>query len=161
MPSFIKEAHSFTKHDGVPHVELKYTEYVEGEGYVNRAALFATKPVGNWKDFVSRRDSFRYTDFLETMVHMTLEIRRELVRLQLENVICENKNIFSIIRIMNCIKILDPTFIPPVINVQCAWQKQFCKHMCTDTLVSVANTCKNEYRLERLYTTLLKIEEEL
>jgi hypothetical protein len=161
MPSFIREANAFVDKTNTPHVELKYSCYIEGEGYVNRTECFSTKPIGKWETFKSRRESFKYTDFLETKVHKTLQIRRRLIELQLDNVLCENNNIFSMLRIMNCIKILDPTFIPPVINVKCSWQKKFVKYMVTDVLTSVANGCKNEYRLERLYSTLLKIEVEL
>jgi predicted component of type VI protein secretion system len=161
MPSFIKEANYFVDNTNTPQVEIKYTIYVEGLGYVNLAECFATKPIGNWKNYVSRRESRKYTNFLETEVHKTLEIRRRLIELQLDNVMCENNNIFSIIRIMNCIKILDPTFIPPVINVRCSWQKQFARYMATEMVTRVSNSCKNEYRLERLYSTLIKIEEEL
>jgi hypothetical protein len=161
MPSFIREANSFVDKTNTPHVELKYTRYIQGMGYVNLAECFSTKPIGNWKTFESKRGSLKYSEFLETKVHKTLEIRRRLIELQLDDVLCENNNIFSIIRVANCIKILDPTFILPVINVRCSWQKKFMKYMATDTLISVANGCKNEYRLERLYLTLIKIEEGL
>lgn len=161
MPSFLKEANAFVDKTNTPQIEVKYTTYVEGYGYVNCAECFATKPIGDWTSFVSKRRSFNYTEFLGTMVHKTLDIRRRMIELQVDNVLCENYNIFSIIRIMNCIKILDPTFIPPVINVKCSWQKQFTRYMASTLLTRVANSCKNEFRLERLYSTLTKIEESL
>ena len=44
---------------------------------------------------------------------------------ELESALCENNNTRSVVRIMNAVKILDPTFSPPVINMHCAWQKRF------------------------------------
>jgi len=52
----------------------------------------------------------------------------------LDNVMCENNNIYSILRIMNTSKILDPTFIPPYINVKHAWQRKFARCVCETTI---------------------------
>ena len=51
MPSFVKEARTFIdERTNLPKVELKYSRYVEGDGYINEAACFNTKPIGNWEE---------------------------------------------------------------------------------------------------------------
>ena len=50
MPSFVKEARTFIdERTHLSKVELKYSRYVEGKGYINEAACFNTKPIGNWE----------------------------------------------------------------------------------------------------------------
>lgn len=161
MPAFLKESHAF-KSDltGDTHVEIKYTRYIDGEGYQNFADCFTTKPVGGWTDLKSQTESMRYEDFLDTMVEKTVVVRRVMALIQLDNCLCENNNIYSLIRIMNAVKIIDPTYEPSFINITCGWQKRFIKDFCTRTLPTVVETCNNEMRLEKLFNVLKSIEQE-
>ena len=59
---------------------------------------------------------------------------------------------------MNSIKILDPTFIPPIINKTRSWQKKLVKEICMDILPSLIQTSKNQVTLDRLFRTLQLIE---
>ena len=162
MPSFVKEAHVFhDKLTGKECVELKYTRYVEGRGYCDFAECFIAGPIGGWSDIKSSRQCMRYEQFLDTMVEKTIETRRVMALIQLENVLCENKNIHSLLRIMNCVKILDPTFIPPVINIRCSWQKTLVKRMCENTLPHVIEHCTNENRLATFFIVMRLIESEI
>jgi hypothetical protein len=97
---------------------------------------------------------------LDTMVHKTTETRRKMALVELESVLCENNNTRSIVRTMNAIKILDPTFSPPVINMRCSWQKRFIKDICTQQMPEIINTCTSDLRLEKLFRVLQLIEAE-
>ncbi len=61
---------------------------------------------------------------------------------------------------MNAVKILDPTFSPPVINMRCSWQKNFIKQMCVEQLPIIIDTCVNDLRLEKFFRVLQLIEAE-
>lgn len=162
MPAFLKEAHTFRDSlTGKESVELKYTRYIEGKGYVDFAECFDARPIGGWTDIKSSRESMRYEQFLDTMVEKTLTIRRVMALIQLENLLCENNNIYSLLRIMNTIKIIDPTFEPPIINVRCKWQKKLVRSICLHTLPHVIEFCTNEKRLDRLFNVMRLIESEI
>lgn len=158
MPSFLKEALVLTDEQ---RIELKYTKYVDGKGYEEFSDSFETRAVGNWTHILSSKVSMRYEQFLDTMLEKTTETRRVIALIELDNILCENKNIRSILRIMNAVKILDPTFNTPYINVSCGWQKKFVKNMCTDTIPEVIKTCANDRRLEIFFNVLRLIESEI
>ena len=100
MPSFIKEAHVFKDEEtGESKIELKYMRYVDGEGYMDCCALFDAKPIGKWEHYVSKSVSKRYEDFLLERVDKTIEVVRAMNLIELENVLCENHDINSIIRL--------------------------------------------------------------
>ena len=156
MPSFLKEAHVFDAH-----IELKYTRYIEGQGYKDFADCFRARPIGGWTDIKSNKESLRYEQFLDTMVEKTITTRRVMALIQLDNIMCENKNVRSLVRIMNTVRILDPTFTTPYINITSGWQKKLVKSMCLNTLPYVIERCTNEKRLERLFNVMRLIESEI
>src|SRR6056300_858948 len=139
-------------------VEVKYNKYIEGFGYETFTDYFNTELRGNF--YISSR-SLRYEKFLDTMVNKTIETRRRMVLIQLENVLLENKNVHSLIRLMNSVKIVDPTFRPPYINKSCSWQKRMVRDFCLTTLPKVIETCTNDNKLETLFNVLKLIESEL
>jgi|TARA_B110000908_G_C10209617_1_gene429505 hypothetical protein len=161
MPSYVKEAHVYVNNNGISCIEMKYTRYIEGRGYVNFPECYEAEPIGNWEDIDASHESFRYEEFLDTMVEKTIAIRRTMAVIELDNVLCENHNIHSILRIMNAVKIIDPTFVPVIINTRCTWQKQVAKDFCAYTFPDVIYACKNTKRLDKLFTVLRMIEEEL
>lgn len=158
MPSFVKEAHVFRDNQCV---EIKYTRYIDGQGYRDFAECFEAAPIGGWSDIKSTRECMRYERFLDTMVEKTIETRRVMASIELENVLCENKNIKSLLRILNSIKILDPTFVPPIINTRCAWQKRLVTHVCIHIIPNIIETCTNEKRLDTFFIVLRLIESEM
>ena len=95
------------------------------------------------------------------MVNKTTETQRKCVLVQLDNILLENKNIYSLVRIMNAVKILDPTFIPPLINTTCSWQKRMVKDFCLTTFPKIIEKSTNNYRLNRLFRVLQLIEEDM
>lgn len=162
MPSFIKEGRVFKDEEtGDSKIELKYMRYVDGEGYVDCCALFDAEPIGKWEYYVSKSISKRYEDFLLERVDKTIEVVRAMNLIELENVLCENHDINSIIRIMNSIKVLDNTFYPPYINKSKRWQRNFVRAICESTLPYMISRCTNQTKLEVLFTVLKQIEEEL
>ena len=103
----------------------------------------------------------KYEDFLDIMIEKTIETMRKMVLIELDNVMLENKNINLFIRIMNTIKILDPTFIPPVINKMCSWQKRYVIETCKKTLPQIIKTSTSKYRLNKMFKILKLIEIEI
>jgi hypothetical protein len=161
MTSFVKSALVTTDIEtGKTLVQIDYVKYTNGIGYENKQDLLETTPIGTWTEIKSISDTLRYEQFLDTMVHKTTETRRKMALVELESVLCENNNTRSIVRTMNAIKILDPTFSPPVINMRCSWQKRFIKDICTQQMPEIINTCTSELRLEKLFRVLQLIEAE-
>tara|TARA_Y100000389_G_scaffold179289_1_gene193181 strand:- start:1444 stop:1932 length:489 start_codon:yes stop_codon:yes gene_type:complete len=162
MPFYVKEARSFISHaTNTPRVEVKYSRYKEGEGYVNEAACFDAVPIGSWKEIQFAHGSTSFQEFLETMVVNTIDVVRYTALIILEDSICENRKVRSIIRIVNSIKIIDPTFTPPRINKKCSWQINYLKCFCKETFPAVIRACENRVRLEKLFIVLKMITEEL
>ena len=94
------------------------------------------------------------------MILKTTEVRRKMALVELENALCENNNTRSIVRIMNAVKILDPTFSPPVINMKCSWQKKLAKSICVEQLPHIIETSTSDLRLEKFFRVLQLIESE-
>ena len=163
MTSFLKTARVRDEESSVwgTVIETDYVKYIPGYGYEHFTDTFDSKPLGLWHEIRPISDSLVYEQFLNTMIEKTTEIRRKMVLVALENILCENKNIWSLIRTMNTLKILDPTFIPPIVNTRCAWQKRLIMVMCKETMPEVIESCKNDYRLEKVFKILKLIEADL
>tara|TARA_B100001142_G_scaffold205140_1_gene203521 strand:+ start:1367 stop:1855 length:489 start_codon:yes stop_codon:yes gene_type:complete len=157
MTAFVNQCHQiFYIDENKTFVEIYYSKYKEGKGYENLVDTFdtATTCDFNYND----KSLVRYERFLDTMVIKTIETIHKMVLIELDNVLLENKNINSLIRIMNSIKILDPTFSPPYINKKCSWQKKLVREICLDILPDVIKTSTNKFKLEKLFRTLQLIE---
>tara|TARA_B100000401_G_scaffold390639_1_gene296982 strand:+ start:1432 stop:1932 length:501 start_codon:yes stop_codon:yes gene_type:complete len=161
MTHFVKLAKQIIDldYDNSHMIEVKYDKYIEGFGYETFTDYFKTNIIAPITRFEPHANtSIRYEKFLDTCIDKTTETRRKMVSVQLENLMLENNNPYSLIRIMNCIKILDPSFIPPLINVSCGWQKRMMREFCLTTLPKVIETCTSDYRLEKLFRVLQLIE---
>lgn len=162
MPSFVKEARTFIdKRTNLPKVELKYSRYVEGEGYINEAACFNTKPIGSWEEIKFKHGFTSYADFLENDIVNTTRTRRVMASMMLEDILCENFNINCIIRVMNAVKIIDPTFAPPIINKGVRWQREFVREFCIHTFPLIIMKCGYKKRVADLIDVLKTIAIEL
>jgi hypothetical protein len=162
MPSFVKEARTFVnERTNLTNVELKYSRYIEGDGYVNEAACFNTKPIGEWEEIKFKHGSTSYVYFLENMIVNTSRTRRVMATIILEDILCENFDINCMIRLMNAIKIIDPTFSPPIVNKKSRWQKEFVKELCLYTFPQVIMKCGHKNRIITLIDVLKSIAEEL
>lgn len=162
MPSFVKEARTFIdERTNLTNVELKYSRYVEGDGYINESACFNTKPIGDWVEIKFKHGSTSYTDFLENMIVNTTRTRRVMATIILEDILCENFDVNCTIRLMNAIKIIDPTFVPPIINKGSKWQREFIKELCLYTFPQVIMKCGHKKRIIALIGVLKSIVKEL
>jgi hypothetical protein len=139
-----------------------YSKYVPDEGYKTFVDYLKAEPIGDWNKIVSKKESVRYEKFIDTMIEKNLETRQKMAMIMLENVKSDMfMDIKTQIRIMNTVKILDPTFEPPFINRRCSWQKQLVRDFCQDILPDIVERCTNEKRLERFFNVLKLIELEL
>ena len=162
MTAFVKTCQQFVDIDSNNYIiEVNYTKYTEGIGIRSYTDEIKTKLLGN-ADFLDfKNDIMKYEDFLDIMIEKTIETMRKMVLIELDNVMLENKNINLFIRIMNTIKILDPTFIPPVINKMCSWQKRYVIETCKKTLPQIIKTSTSKYRLNKMFKILKLIEKEI
>tara|TARA_B100000287_G_scaffold91368_1_gene83650 strand:- start:852 stop:1343 length:492 start_codon:yes stop_codon:yes gene_type:complete len=162
MTAFVKTCQQFVDIDSNNYIiEVNYTKYTEGIGIRSYTDEIKTKLLGN-ADFLDfKNDIMKYEDFLDIMIEKTIETMRKMVLIELDNVMLENKNINLFIRIMNTIKILDPTFIPPVINKMCSWQKRYVIETCKKTLPQIIKTSTSKYRLNKMFKILKLIEIEI
>ena len=162
MTAFVKTCQQFVDIDSNNYIiEVNYTKYTEGIGIRSYTDEIKTKLLGN-ADFLDfKNDIMKYEYFLDIMIEKTIETMRKMVLIELDNVMLENKNINLFIRIMNTIKILDPTFIPPVINKMCSWQKRYVIETCKKTLPQIIKTSTSKYRLNKMFKILKLIEIEI
>jgi hypothetical protein len=110
-----------------------------------------TEAVGNWSELDFRGDECDYVAFLNTMVYKNVDVFRKMATLLLDELLdVPYKNR---IQLLNAMKILDPTFTPPWINVHCTWQQDLAEKVVNKTF-DVIGTCYNKNRLERYVTVL-------
>jgi len=134
-------------------VEITYEKFLPGVGYRNKTDYVYTDPAGDWVQLCfSKEDNVNVSNFLNTMVIKNLEVYHKLAKLELERVL-DTPGTFRI-NLLNAIRILDPTFVPPIINKRCRWQCELMEDIVSKTSICIIATCKNEWRLERYFTAL-------
>ena len=105
MTAFVKNCQQFIDIDSNNYfTEVNYTKYTEGIGIKSYTDEFETKLLGNIDFLNFENDIIKYEEFLDIMIEKTIETTRKMVLIELDNVMLENKNINSLIRIMNTIK---------------------------------------------------------
>jgi hypothetical protein len=133
-------------------IEITRAKFTPGIGYQNKMDYIYSAPRGDWTEIKFRpNENVSYSNFLNTMVFKNLEVSRKLAKLELERVL--DLNVYDI-NLLNAIRILDPTFIPPVINTKCQWQNDLLTDIITKSSICVISTCRNRYRLERYFNAL-------
>jgi hypothetical protein len=159
MTSFIKSAKAvYDVESKLEYVEITYERFVRGKGYETYVDYINTRPLADWVVLTSKTQSIPYEKFLDTMCEKTLEVRQKMAELALENILADKKSIHTYIRMTHATTILDPTFQPPWINVKSAWQREFVRKFCEDTLMDLVQRCTDESRLEYFFTVLCSIE---
>ena len=141
------------------YVEIEHERFVRGKGYNTYRDYINTKPLADWVKITSKTQSIPYEKFLDTMCEKTLEVRQKMAELALENILAVRRNIHTYIRVAHASKILDPTFQPPRINIESAWQKDFIRKFCEDTLADLIQRTTDESRLEYFFSVLCNIEQ--
>jgi hypothetical protein len=161
MTSFIKSAKAvYDIESDLEYVEIVHERFVRGKGYETYIDYINTKPLADWVVLKSKSQSIPYEKFLDTMCEKTLEVRQKMAELALENILADKRSIHTYIRTAHASKILDPTFQPPWINIKSAWQREFIKKFCHDTLADLIQRTTNESRLTHFFTVLCSIESE-
>ena len=133
-------------------VEIEYTKFIQGNGWKTHKDWVYTYPEGDWtKINFGNLSAVTYVDFLNTMVFKNLEVLRKIAKLSLDHI--STKNTKKLLKVMHAICILDPTFTPPEINTDCAWQLELLKHIAFTTSYEIIANCKNKKRLIRYFRT--------
>ena len=141
------------------HIEVRYFVKLPGNVISHHIDYIYSRPKG-WTHLSFSEDlPVSYSDFLNTMVEKNVDVCRKMAKLELDTIVKEldpSKSTKTFIKIMNALKILDPTFDPPFINVKCGWQKHLLNEICSSTSFHVISLCRNHVRLQR-YFNLLKV----
>ena len=139
-------------HNQIDNVVVTHASYQIGTGWKDHTVYLTTKPEGDWTEIKFPTDTnTSYADFLNTMVEKNLDVHRRIAKAALDTAIFDCKNM---IKLMNCIKILDHTFVPPVINRKCGWQNELAEEIATITSARIIATCNNKSRLDRYFRVL-------
>ena len=159
MTSFIKSAKSI--HDvesDLAYVEITYERYKKGKGYATYTDYINTEPLADWVYLESSKQSIPYEKFLDTMVKKTLEVRQRMAELIFDNVLAYEQTEKTWVRIAHAMKILDPTFQPPRVNMESAWQMECVRMMCKYYIPHAIQSCTKRSRLEYFFNVLRIIE---
>ena len=159
MTSFVKNATCV--HDvesDLTYVEIVYERYVKGRGYEVYTDYINTEPLADWTHLESKKQSIPYEKFLDTMVKKTLEVRQRMAELVLDNILAYEQPDRVYIRIAHAIKIVDPTFQPPRVNMESAWQMEFIKKLCKKYASHAIQSCMKKSRLEYFFNVLRILE---
>ena len=159
MTSFIKSAKSV--HDvesDLAYVEIVYERYMKGKGYETYTDYINTEPLADWTYLESKKQSIPYEKFLDSMVNKTLEVRQRMAELVLENILSYEQTNRVYVRIAHAMKILDPTFQPPRVNMESAWQMEIIKKLCKKYAPYAIQHCTKKSRLEYFFNVLRIIE---
>jgi hypothetical protein len=154
MTSFLKSAKVI--HD--VESDLAYIEIQYDKGYKTFTDYINAEPFGDWLHIQSDERDIRYDKFLETMVSKTLEVRQRLAELALDNVLVTDQDDRTYIRIAHAVKIIDPTFQPPRVNMESAWQMAFIKKFCKKSLPEAIQTCTSVSRLTHFFNILCVLQ---
>ena len=136
------------------YVEIRYINSVSRK----KTERIYTAPIGGWTRLDFEGDECRYASFLNTMVYKNVDVYRRMASLFLDEIL--EVPYAHRIQLLNAMKILDPTFTPPWINVNCEWQQDLVETVVLKTF-DVIDTCYNERRLERYVTVLQSLVAQL
>ena len=112
-----------------------------------------TVPQGDWTEIkFSHEDDVSVVNFLGCMVERTSEVLRKMAYLCVNRF--EDASDRTLLKVLSRLKILDPTFEPPVFNMACRWQVELLRSLATNTSARVIATCRNRRRLDRYIKAL-------
>jgi|SaaInlV_125m_DNA_1040241.scaffolds.fasta_scaffold00696_10 hypothetical protein len=162
--SFIKKALVVTDiDDGHTHVELEYIRYVgeyeeSDKGYKRFIDYFLTEPIGDWQKLSFKKSTIPYEQFLSTMVKQTLEVKRRLANIALENIIKDDPSFHTKVRVLHTSKIIEPTFVPPFIDSESSWQVSLLNSLCEEHLPDLIERADSSKRLIKMFKVLKDIQ---
>ena len=133
---------------------------MHGKGYETYTDYINTEPLADWITLESKKRSIPYEKFLDVMVRKTIEVRQRMTELTLENILLYEQPDRVYIRLVHAIKIIDPTFQPPRINMESTWQMELAKKICKKYIQHAIQMCIKKSRLEYFLSVLNTIERE-
>lgn len=138
---------SFDVEDNQNVVEITTDRWLPGTGWKKHTDFVYTRSNGDWTELnFNRNECVKYVDFLNTMVERNLDVCRKIALICSEMVF-NNHDWSTYLRLMNSLTLLDPTFEPPSINLKCRWQRELLESMCDEWTKTVILTCHNCVRL--------------
>lgn len=159
MTSFVKSAkYVHDVESDLSYVEIVYDRYMKGKGYDTFTDYINTNPLGDWTHIQSTKRSIPYEKFLDTMVKKTIETLQRINELTLETIMSYDQTEKTYVRIAHAVKIIDPTFQPPYVNVESAWQMEFLVKLCKKYVPHAILECVDESRLMYFFNVLRIIE---
>jgi len=145
MTGYISSACYVYDENNLGFVEVVFNKIV-GDKTITVKEDIETWPKGDWKHIkFSLNDFMSYPKFLESMVHMNLAVARKIAHLKLDAVLENSYN--PHVKLIKMIRILDPTFTPPVLNLKCNWQRKLLWDLSDRVSHEIISRCFNKQRL--------------
>lgn len=138
--------------------EVSYIEFTYDRNGLTFTDYISTKPLGDWSELELSKNSVPYEKFLDTMVEKTLEVYQRMSELELERILSSELSDNQLIRIANAVKILNPTFQPPRINKESAWQVECIREFSQEYIPHSIEECTNKSRLRYFINVLRTLE---
>jgi hypothetical protein len=161
MTSFIKSAkHVHDIDSDLSYVEIIYDRYRVNKGYETYTDYINTEPLANWTLLESAKHSISYEKFLDVMLKKTIEVRQRMAELIIDNLMSYEQPKRVYVRLVHAIKIIDPTFQPPRINIESAWQMELMKKISKRFIPYAIQECVDESRLEYFFNVVKTIDRE-
>jgi len=123
----------------------------QGTGWQVKTDFVYTQPQGDWTEitFDPEEDYVTYINFLLTMTQKNLEVWKKLSLLILETSkwhLTEKKH-----DVMKRLELIDPTFTPPELNLDCVWQRELLDELLYKYSARVIATCYSTRRLIKYF----------
>jgi len=144
------------------YVEMVYKKWNnKRKEYSTYTDFINTEPIGDWNriSWKSTGDT-DYYKFLDVMVVKTVEVLQRMAELYLDQILYMEQDPRFYVRLINAVKILDPTFQPPRIDMGSAWQVDFVTKFCRKYIPGVVQTCISKKRLFYFISVMHKLASE-
>ena len=116
-----------------------------GMEFGHKKDFLYTTPRGNWQDITFHHLEFMdYSDFLRLMVCRTPDVEKKIAKLELMYF----ADVYSI-RVMNCLRILDPTFRSPYVNIKNSHHMDLVRHINTVVAPRILDECVDTHKLTK------------
>lgn len=114
-----------------------------GMEYGHKTDFMYTTPRGDWRELTFHHLEFMdYADFLRVMVHRTPDVEKKIATIEL----LRFADTYSI-RAMNCLRLLDPTFRSPYVNIKNGHHMDLVNHINTVVAPKILDECMDTTRI--------------
>lgn len=116
---------------------------VIGMEFGNKTDFLYTTPRGDWRELTFHHLEFMdYADFLRLMVHRTPDVEKKIAKVELMYL----SDTYSL-RVMNCLRLLDPTFRSPFVNIKNGHHMDLVNHINTVVAPRILEECMDTGRI--------------